>query len=516
MEDEAAFADQLKTVYEELNKQLEKKIKIRVFEAAAENLISQNIRLIKSMDDAKKGLLSDKDIDDLLKEFDVSFKEFAEGGLGNIFQKNKEDIEDLLNDITELTTIEAPELVCQDGFHLENGVCVPDDPDKPTGKTVDVEKEKLDKLKALQEKHNFELIELENDLIQQGFKKEEIEDRLNEKREQQFRDQLGLINELGFKTSETYERLLNKFLKFMRALGKEVSDLKKEIIEIDEELPTVDDLLDEADEDDKQEEDKFNKWAKTLKALSKFKDEALDIFKEITDGLIENIDKRIAARRGEIDDANNNISRLQDLAAEGNTDAAEAIKAERIRVANEKLEIEQLEKKKRNLLIVVTALEKASQNLGKGDGNAFKNASASMKEFLAGLPTNYEGTAGTVAQALGKTGVRDGHVVRVHDNEHIIGANDSSTLHKAGFTKTKDIVGAAMASQNMALTRKAMSYNGSNIMTDQNIVAKLDSVEKAIKGIEITQQHIDLLGLKEVIKKGNKTIKNDYNPKWKI
>ena len=70
--------------------------------------------------------------------------------------------------------------------------------------------------------------------------------------------------------------------------------------------------------------------------------------------------------------------------------------------------------------------------------------------------------------------------------------------------------------QNNNLTRKAMLMSGGMSFTDANIVSELQDVKKAIKGIEITQQHIDLLGLKEVIKKGNKTIKNDYNGGWKV
>ncbi len=136
-----------------------------------------------------------------------------------------------------------------------------------------------------------------------------------------------------------------------------------------------------------------------------------------------------------------------------------------------------------------------------------------MKDFLASLPTFSEGTAGTVAQALGKTGTKDGHVVRVDDREHILSIKDSERLHRAGLTSNDAIVGAAMAAQNNALSKRILRPS---VMTDQNIVSELKDVKKAIKGIEITQQHIDLLGLKEVIKKGNKTIKNDYNPKWKI
>ena len=330
-------------------------------------------------------------------------------------------------------------------------------------------------------------------------------DEASKKEDEERKRRLKIMKEARDRQIKEIEEAHNKRIKLMkdareRQMKEEEEARKKRIAEM---KAARDRQIKEAKEAEERRKE----------SLKKMRDESLAIFKEITEGLIKNIDKRIEARRGEIDDANNNISRLQDLAAEGNTDAAEAIKAERIRVANEKLEIEQLEKRKRNLLIVVTALEKANQNLGQGDGNAFKNASASMKEFLAGLPTFSEGTAGTVAQALGKTGTKDGHVVRVDDREHILSIKDSERLHRAGLTSNDAIVGAAMAAQNNALSKRILRPS---VMTDQNIVSELKDVKKAIKGIEITQQHIDLLGLKEVIKKGNKTIKNDYNPKWKI
>ena len=253
-------------------------------------------------------------------------------------------------------------------------------------------------------------------------------------------------------------------------------------------------------------------YQKRLAELKRFRDESLAIVKQITDAIVSDIDKRIEARQEEIADADTNISRLQELAAQGNADAAESIKAEKVRVAKEKLEIEALEKRKKNLLISVAFLEKASQNIGSGDGNPFQNALAGLKNSLAQLPTFSEGTVGTVAQALGRTGTTDGHVVRVDDREHILSIKDSETLHAAGLRTNRDIVSAAMASQNNSLARKAITSKGGYVMTDQNIVNELKDVKKAIKGIEITQQHIDILGLKEVIKKGNKTTKNDYNP----
>ena len=290
----------------------------------------------------------------------------------------------------------------------------------------------------------------------------------------------------------------------IKGFGGEDDD---EIITIDEELPGIDDFFG-LDEEDLQIEEPLKKAVTDFK---KFRDESLAIFKEITDGLIANIDKRIDARKEEIEDSKSEIQRLKDIASQSQgqaaIDAAKSIKAEEIRIAKQIVEIEKLEKKKRNLLITTVALEKASQNIGAGDGNPFKNATASLNNFLEGLPTNFDGTTGTVAQALGHTGVRDGHIVRVHDNEHIIGAKDSDMLHKAGFSKTSDIVSSAMAAQNNAVSYKAMNPN---VRLDTGVTDRLDKIEAAVKNfkpVNVIQQHIDIGKGVEVIidENGNKT-----------
>ena len=247
-----------------------------------------------------------------------------------------------------------------------------------------------------------------------------------------------------------------------------------------------------------------------LDELQQMREDSLRIFKEITDGLTKNIDERIAERQREIDESASEITRLQDLAAQGNVDAAEAIKAERIAQAQEKLEIEALEKKKRNLLIVVTALEKANQNLNAGDNNAFKNATSAISGFLAGLPQFYGGTQGTIAEALGGPMMsgRDGYVVRVDGSEKVLNPRQSALT---GSMTTDEITRAALAYQNNLVSTTALGA-GDHTFTDAKIVSELQEVKQAIKGMEITQQHIDILGLKETIKKANKIITNDYNP----
>ena len=95
---------------------------------------------------------------------------------------------------------------------------------------------------------------------------------------------------------------------------------------------------------------------------------------------------------------------------------------------------------------------------------------------------------------------------------HIIGSNDSSTLHAAGLKNNSAIVGFALSYQNVAANNKALAANKIASFTDSNIVNELQDLKKAIKDIKIVQQHIDLSTGMETIVDGNKTTRNNHRP----
>lgn len=249
-----------------------------------------------------------------------------------------------------------------------------------------------------------------------------------------------------------------------------------------------------------------------LKSFQQLAENTKQIIETIAQDQINAIDQSINKLNADIQDSQSVIGELREQARLGNTDAAESLKAERIAQARDKAEIERLEKKKRNLLITISALNQANNFFQQGSLDGYKKAKANVTNFIKELPTFYEGTEGTVAEALGRTGVKDGHQVRVHDNEHIISAKDSDRLHKAGIYKNRDIVNGALA-YNDLMSSKALIRRNSSQFSDQNIVKKLNDVEKSIKNIRIVQQHIDLASGKEMIVDGNKVVKNDHRPK---
>lgn len=245
-------------------------------------------------------------------------------------------------------------------------------------------------------------------------------------------------------------------------------------------------------------------------ALQESVKESVALFKTLTKSLEKEIDARIKLRQEELAETDKEINRLKDLAAQGDVNAAKSLKAEEEKRARQKEDINELERKKTNLLIVTTALGQVQQNLNSGDKQSFQNSLASVTEFFSKLPKFYDGSGKTIGEALGKTNTRDGHLIWADDSEFLHGAEESKKLARAGFGTTSEIARAALDYKDISLGRSVKAASFTKSMTDRRIVAELQGVKDAVKNIRIVQQHIDLASMSEVIKDGNTTTKNTY------
>jgi hypothetical protein len=248
-----------------------------------------------------------------------------------------------------------------------------------------------------------------------------------------------------------------------------------------------------------------------IKELKKFRDESLAIVKEITDGITKNIDKRIDERQREIDESKQEVERLRDLASQGNVEAAKSIKAEQVAIAKEKLEIERLENKKKNLLITVVALERASQLIGSGDGNPFANASSQLSDFFAGLPKASEGTDYSVAQTFGQANKpgQDGHLAWVDKKEKILSIKNSEKL--SGMHQD-EVTRRALAYENNLVSTKAMSDTEIKMFTDKNIVGEIKELKEVIVKMKPILYKFDLKNGLEIKQDDNKTTVTNHRP----
>jgi hypothetical protein len=231
-----------------------------------------------------------------------------------------------------------------------------------------------------------------------------------------------------------------------------------------------------------------------------------DLWKKIRDEIAETA--RLLAKLGEnrlvqldaqhdaeqrnFDESKSREQELKDLAKEKGLDASESIRVER---ENQKAALEAQRKiaeekaKTPALLALVTAWAAQVQS---GQGNPVANVKASfndLKGFVEG--SFYTGTEHTLADALGGTGTRDGHIIRADDNEAIFTGQQTSDLgiHKGG-NSTQDIVNMYKGGILGASVRGGMGVDVKTMPT-QNNKELIREVKKLVSNTNPANQKSD-------------------------
>lgn len=337
-----------------------------------------------------------------------------------------------------------------------------------------LENEKEYKLIQQQNIENLKI--LEADLIEQGENVNKIRAQLNKER-------LDGLRENAEKAAELFGTESKEFIEANLALQKEIRRQNKE---------TANSLI---------------------KSINNVKDTVKDFFKildDIASGIEKNLDNRIAAQEREIEASKSRVEGLREEAAAGNILAEESIKAEEKRQAQAQEEISELERKRNQLLIATTALKALSQAIDSGDQNAFANVPAKLTEFLGGLPKLYSGTERTIADELGRTGTKDGHLLWADDNEMILNPKKVSALKAAGIDTTDQVVNSAVAYQNRGLVRGIITpeHESSGLNTNALADKMIAGFKQAVAEIPSQTFNYDAATkmATEVMKKGNKVI----------
>ncbi len=485
LQDEAAFVKQVAEAYDDLIAKLEQRLEAEVREAFLKDLIEQRFNLRKLIREIEA------------QGFDEGLEKAAvEDALTQIQGVNDQIalLRDEIKEGGELGVDEAQDNVIEEIKVIKKG----------SKKKVDLKKQELDALRKLQE---FENLVLQNLLLERAANEEDTFLEIRDQRITFIKEELDLIKRLYGTATVEYQQLLLEFNKLMREeFGESTEQLKLDLEEVVEDIEGALGGLGEGVSKEAEDAEK-----KRLEGLEKFKDESLKIFKQITDGLAENIDKRIEEREREIEESKGEISRLKELAAKGSTDAAEAIKAEKIAIAQDKLEIEKLEKKKRNLLILVAGLELLSQKINSGDGNATSSAGSEMAGFIDTLGSLSEGTDYNIGQTLGapQKGGTDGHLAWVDKEEKLLSVKNSrklSGMHQDEVTRR------ALAYNNNLVSTKAIATKEVQSMSDQNIVKELQANTEAIKSMAFPTSTYDPDTGKEIVREGNKTTTYHHKP----
>ena len=346
---------------------------------------------------------------------------------------------------------------------------------------------KLDKLNALRKRNELILLEGEKKLIQRGVDKEQRDFILSQKRIELMRKESELIVELDFRDKGILIKQENAYFKFIEA---------NQIKRVDVHKDANDDIEEDAKLMFKELEKQPPKFLDILgEAFNTLRDEIAEtarLLAKLGENRLVQLDAQHDAEQRNFDESKSREQELKDLAKEKGLDASESIRVER---ENQKAALEAQRKiaeekaKTTALLALVTAWAAQVQS---GQGNPVANVKASfndLKGFVEG--SYYTGTEHTLADALGGTGTRDGHIIRADDNEAIFTGQQTSDLgiHKGG-NSTQDIVNMYKGGILGASVRGGMGVDVKTMPT-QNNKELIREVKKLVSNTNPANQKSD-------------------------
>jgi hypothetical protein len=480
LEDEAEFLRQVSLAYRDIVKQLNTKIKIQVVEEELLAATKKVRELQRTFDD--------------LGAMDV-ISQAMSFGLGDSISQQLETEKQFVKDLqAEFLTLQnsAQETNKEISKFADTNIGDGDGGDGGGKSKIDPEAEKNKKLKAFKDEEAEKIKILENSLLQQGIAVEDLNKFTLEARIKSQRDIGDKIIELDFATNKELIDHKNEYLKFVDENATE---------RIDVELKTIETI---ADAEFNLTKERIENNKNLSEAIKKTSQEITKSLEEIIKLRTDAIDREIEASNEQINKSESEVERLQEI---GTAQAIASAEAEKRRIEKESAEIEDLEKKKRNLLILTTGLTRVNQLIQSGDSKPFQTTGGEIGNFISQLASFYDGTELTVADSLGKTGTKDGHIVRVHDNEHIVSAKDSDRLHSNGIYKTSDIVDSALNWKNLNTSSLIMNKRNS----DAQLISEIKEMRKAFNSIDFPEQYVYLD--RDVFKKQNsiKTVNYSNN-----
>ena len=436
---------------------------------------------------------------------------------GNLSQ---EDRNKLINELTE----KYPELI--ENYDLENltqeqAVELQKELRKEIAETTILKQKSLaiTLLNNRVEQEQFKINQISNQKVREQKQAElDFEQKRQLQRidniEQEVRNQLGLNTVVQDANDDTTENAINNDSKRVSSY-KSSSEKIIDQAEIEEKRlfdlrnQQQKDVEDNDKENDKIREDEKKKAQKALDEKNKQQEEAdqqlrdrekrlaeerlqrqKENFQALTDLLNSTLEIQQSKIDSQIEDSKNTIaesqtavSNLQEQANLGNLDAQSSIKAEKQKIANEKENIDALEKKRRNLQILVTGLAVANEKVQNGDGNALANAGTDMANFISNLKGFYNGTETTLGADLGNayaiTGDRDTHIIKAHKDETIIGVDNSRKL--GGMNQEEIVQGALMLKNGDFVGRRAINaVNQVDVFNDSRMISAMSEVKKRL------------------------------------
>ena len=307
--------------------------------------------------------------------------------------------------------------------------------------------------------------------------------------------------------AETPQQVIDAEKKYQFELGKLKTQTAQKTTEINQKLETEQETFDKnrADSDKVVTDKEKEELQKRLKTQE-------DFIKLTTDFFIKNSEKKIAQMDKEIAKAESQYTILQQLAVNGNINAQESL-AEQQRIINEANARKEKEmKRQQRIKLAESVYSTYNSKVASGSEHPLMDTikdTMLLQQFIASLPTFYDGTEDTGKNGNGIDGKGGFHAV-LHPNERVI---PKSLNEQIGSLSNEALAKMASEYQNGKIIR-SNSQIGSAFDTAV-LVGKLDELTTAIKqkpetniGIgEITQSVMEIV---KSTKQGNTTTYNRY------
>jgi len=445
LSDETAWANQLDEAYTRLNKQMEKRIRAQVFQETLTELIKKELEIEQQIDD----LIVKRDTRKAIQgDYAQELKVIAS------YDKSINDLKKSLNSLNAEKTEVFNKINGLDGVQIK----------ALNDRLNDRNKDKTVEGGILKTVKDIKNVVEDIDYMTEDWRDFYTEEIIN-------------VENIDDAT-DSLEKLQDESIKALSLLDKwRIWNLDDNKVAVDAAKKALD---------------------QQLKDIESFLKSAAEAKQQALDSEIKNRESEIAASETE-------ISRLQVL---GTANAAEAIAAEKDAINKDKVEVEALNKRKRDLLLQVAALELASSKIQQG--LSIGGIGGDFKAMFDSLPKFYEGTEGTLGEHFGRTNTKDGRVARFDDGEMVLNGKKVNALRSVGLNTTSDITSAAMRFQTMGLESRAMKGMVNNSFTDQNIVRELRETQKALKAIEPVIYDFDFKQFVETVKKGSMIKRVDH------
>ena len=253
---------------------------------------------------------------------------------------------------------------------------------------------------------------------------------------------------------------------------------------------------------------------KNFETQKQFVKMAADYFMKRSNEKIAQYDKEIAA-------AETMYSNLQTMAANGSITAKESLAEQQKLIVEANRKKEQEQRRQERIKLAESVFASYTANVEKNEPNPLAKTITDitlLNQFISSLPTFYEGTDGTVSQALGMPQLsgRDGHVVRVDGSEKILNPKLSAMT---GNLSTNEIAKIAMEYNNGKLINKGDgAVQLSPGWSSSLIVQKLEDLTNIIENKPETNIQLGeiIQGTMNIIKtqkKGNSIVYNKFRVK---